>query len=105
MYALVEIKGKQYKAVQGKTIQVDLFEEPVGEQIVCDKVLLLSDGSRSAVGRPYLENASVSFSLEDEAKGKKIRVYKYKKRKKYRLTQGHRQQYSLLRVQEIQGAL
>ncbi len=105
MYALVEIKGKQYKAVKGETLKVDRFNEGAGTSLDCDKVMLLSDGDKSVVGKPYVAGASVKLTLGEAVKGKKLRVFKYKRRKKYRLTRGHRQQYSLLKVEDIQGSL
>ncbi len=104
MYALIAIKGKQYKAVKGETLRVDLFAEEVGTSLECDKVMLISDGKKSVVGQPYIQGASVKLSLGEAIKGKKIRVFKYKRRKKYRLTKGHRQQYSLVTVEDIQGS-
>ncbi|MEM9423949.1 MAG: 50S ribosomal protein L21 [Spirochaetota bacterium] len=106
MYAVVEIKGKQYKAVKGQTLEVDLLGEEAATTWVCDKVMLLSDGEKSLVGKPYISGASVKLSSSGETiKGKKIRVFKYKRRKKYRLTQGHRQQYSVVKVEDIQGSI
>ena len=103
MYALVEIKGKQYKALPGKTLKIDLLNEEEGSTIECDKVLLLSNGVESVVGQPYIAGAHVKLSLGPEIKDKKLRVFKYKRRKKYRLTQGHRQRYRLVTVSDIQG--
>ena len=105
MYALVQIKGKQYKAVKGESLKVDLYNEEPGALVNCEQVLLLSDGEKSRIGEPYIEGASVRFRLGEAVKGPKIRVFKYKRRKKYRLTRGHRQQYSLLKVEDIQGSL
>lgn len=105
MYALVEIKGKQYKAVMGETLMVDRFDEAEGTKIECKEVLLLSDGDKNRIGAPFLSDVSVQLTLQKEIKGDKIRVFKYKRRKKYRLTQGHRQQYSLLKVDGITGSL
>ena len=105
MYALVQIKGKQYKAIKGESLKVDLYSEEPGTVVNCEQILLLSDGEKSRIGEPYVEGASVQLRLGEAVKGRKIRVFKYKRRKKYRLTRGHRQQYSVLTVEDVQGSL
>jgi large subunit ribosomal protein L21 len=103
MYALVEIKGKQYKAEKGSLLKVDRFETEAGEQVEFDSVLLVSDDKKVQVGQPYVKGAKVKAVVEEHGKDKKILVFKYKRRKNYRRTRGHRQQFSLLRVEEITG--
>ncbi len=105
MYAVVEIQGKQYKAVKGQTLKIDLLSETEGSTLECDRVMLLSDGEKSLVGQPYVAGASVKLTLNKVVQGPKLRVFKYKRRKKYRLTQGHRQNYSLVKVEDIQASL
>ncbi|MCE5257184.1 MAG: 50S ribosomal protein L21 [Spirochaetaceae bacterium] len=104
MYAIVEVNGKQYRVEQGKTLKVDRVLEKAGETIAFDKVLLLSGESGVKVGTPYVEGASIKAVVESEAKGDKIIVFKYKPKKDYRLTQGHREIYTVLNVTEIVGA-
>jgi large subunit ribosomal protein L21 len=104
MYALVEIKGKQYKAEKGTLLTVDKLENEEGDSIEFDSVLLTSNEGKVSVGTPYVSGAVVTASVEGHEKGKKVRIFKFKKRKAYRRRQGHRQKYSLLRVTEIQGA-
>ncbi|MCK5007454.1 MAG: 50S ribosomal protein L21 [Spirochaetia bacterium] len=104
MYALVEIKGKQYKAAEGSLLKVDKFDTETGKQVEFDSVLLVSDEKKVQVGQPYVKGVKVKAVVEEHGKDKKILVFKYKKRKNYRRTQGHRQQFTLLRVQEISGA-
>jgi len=103
MYALVEIKGKQYKAEQGALLKVDSLKSEVGTEIEFDTVLMIG-GENNKIGTPFVADARVKVVVEHNIKDKKIRVYKYKRRKNYRKTQGHRQQYSLVRVSEILGA-
>jgi len=103
MYALVEIKGKQYKAQKDLLLKVDRFQKEPGETVEFDTVLLTSSGEDIKVGKPYLAEARIKATVEDHCKGEKIRVYKYKRRKGYRRTLGHRQQYTLLRINEISG--
>ena len=100
MYALVEIKGKQYKAEKGALLKVDSLKKEVGTEVEFDTVLLVG-GEDSKIGAPYVKGVTVKTVIEHNIKDKKIRVYKYNKRKSYRRTQGHRQQYSLIRVSDI----
>ncbi|SRR6056297_572825 len=104
MYALIEIKGKQYKATEGTTLTVDRLEKDAGEALEFDTVLLTSNDGKVKVGAPYVKGAKVTATLEEHNKGKKVVVKKFKRRKGYRRTQGHRQQYSLLKVTGITGA-
>ena len=103
MYALVEIKGKQYKVAEGWLLKVDRFDSEPGNQVEFDSVLLVSDDEKVQVGQPYLKGVKVTAVVEEHGKDKKILVFKFKKRKNYRRTRGHRQQFSLLRVKEITG--
>jgi large subunit ribosomal protein L21 len=103
MYAVVEINGKQYRAEKGATLSVDRFDAEKGSTISIDKVLLLS-GDTVKVGSPYVTGVSVKATVEDEIKGEKIIVFKYKPKKDYRRTQGHRQSYTVIKVEEILGA-
>ncbi len=101
MYALVEYKGKQYKAEKGKSIQVDKIDAENGTKIDIDSVLLVSDGDNIKVGAPYVSGAKVQVTVEDSFKDKKVLVLKYKSKKDYHRLIGHRQQYTNIRVDEI----
>jgi len=103
MYALVEFKGKQYKAEKGALLKVDRIDAEKGAAVAIDTVLLVS-GNSVSVGAPYVSGAKVTAVVEDHGKDDKIIVFKYKSKKDYRRKQGHRQQYSLIRVQDIVGA-
>ena len=102
MYAVVEINGKQYRAEKGAVLKVDRFDAEKGAAVSLDKVLLVS-GDSVKVGAPYVSGAAVKATVQDEIKGDKVVVFKYKPKKDYRRTQGHRQSYTLLKVEEIQG--
>ena len=104
MYALVEIKGKQYKAEKGALLKVDRIASEKGDSIEFDKVLMLSNDNDVKIGTPYVEGIKVQGSVEDQIKDKKVIVFKYKRRKNYRRTQGHRQQYTLVKINDIVGA-
>jgi large subunit ribosomal protein L21 len=104
MYALIEFKGKQYKAEKGSLLRVDLLEGEKGSSLDIPSVLLLSDEGKIKVGSPYVAGASVKAVVEDHVKGKKITVFKYIPKKDNRRTHGHRQGYTTIRVQDILGA-
>ena len=100
-YAIIESGGKQYKAVEGQTIEVDLLSTEVGKKLKLDGVLLVADGDNVVIGSPTVSGASVSTTVVDHFKGPKIIVFKYHPRKRYRLKKGHRQQYTRLMVESI----
>jgi large subunit ribosomal protein L21 len=100
MYALVEFKGKQYKAETGALIKVEKVDAEPGTALDIDTVLLLS-GDTVTVGNPYVKGAKVRATVESHGKDKKIIVFKYKPKKDYRRKQGHRQQYSIIKIGEI----
>ena len=102
MYALIEFKGKQYKAEKGTVLEVDKIDAEPGSVVDIDSVLLLS-GDKVSVGAPYVNGAKVKAVVEAHKKAKKIIVFKYKSKKDYRRKQGHRQQYSVIRIQDIVG--
>lgn len=101
MYAVVEIKGKQYKAEKGALLEVDLFDKDVGSKLVFDSVLLVSDGQKVQVGRPFVSGAKVQAVVEKHILGDKVRVLKFKRRKGYQKLQGHRQRYTVLKVEDL----
>ena len=100
MYALVEFMGKQYKAENGALLKVDKINAEPGTTVNIDTVLLVS-GDSVKVGNPYVEGAKVSATVESHGKDGKIIVFKYKPKKDYRRKQGHRQQYSIIKIGEI----
>ena len=100
MYAIVESGGRQYRAEVGHTFSVEKLPYEVGEQIEMD-VLLVSNDDDVRVGQPMVNGASVTATIVDQYKGKKIFVWKYRPRKRYRRRQGHRQEYTRLRIDEI----
>jgi large subunit ribosomal protein L21 len=103
MYAVIEINGKQYRAEKGATLTVDRFDAEKGSSVSLDKILVLS-GDTVKVGTPYIAGASIKATVQDEVKADKIIVFKYKPKKDYRVTQGHRQRYTVLKVEDIVGA-
>ena len=104
MYALVEYKGKQYKAEKGAQLQVDLIDAEKGTKIDIDTVLMVSNDGKATVGTPYVKGVKVQAVVGDSFKDDKVIVYKYKRKKDYHRTIGHRQQYSYITVENIVGA-
>ncbi|MGH0052322.1 MAG: 50S ribosomal protein L21 [Sphaerochaetaceae bacterium] len=102
MYALVEILGKQYKAVEGETVQVDyISQNEAGSSLEYATVLAVVDENNATFGTPYVADAVVKATLVEHVKGDKIRVFKKKRRKGYKRTQGHRQRYSRITIDKI----
>jgi large subunit ribosomal protein L21 len=101
-YAIIESGGKQYKAVEGSTIEVDRLMLEVGKKIDLKDVLLVSDGKDITVGSPKVGGAKVKATVVDQFKAPKIIVFKYHPRKRYRLKRGHRQKYTRLLVEAIE---
>lgn len=101
MYVLVEYKGKQYKAEKGAMIQVDKIDAEVGSTITIDTVVFVNNDGNVSVGTPYVSGAKVTVKVEDTFKDDKVIVYKYKSKKDYHRTIGHRQQYTNVRVEDI----
>ncbi len=104
MYALIQTGGKQYKVSEGEILKVEKLEGEAGGSIVLDQVMMINDENGSIkIGNPLLDNARVTAKILDQGKNKKIIVYKYKKRKNYRRKQGHRQPYTRLLIEKIEG--
>jgi len=100
-YAIVEDGGKQYKAVEGGSIDVDHFESEPGEQIDLARVLLIANGEQITIGTPLIEGAKVQATVIDQVKGPKIVVFRYKPKKRYSVKTGHRQKYTRLMIDTI----
>ena len=100
MLAVVEIGKKQFLVKKGDTLEAPRLKSKEGK-IALDKVLLLADEKKIKIGTPYIEKAKVEAQVEGEKKAKKIIVYKYKRRKKYRKKQGHRQIHTILKITRI----
>jgi large subunit ribosomal protein L21 len=100
-YAIVEDGGKQYKAVEGGTIEVDYFPAEAGEQVDLERVLMIVDGDQVSVGTPVVAGAKIQASVVSQIKGPKIVVFKYKPKKRIRRKTGHRQKYTRLQIDGI----
>jgi len=103
MYAVVDVKDKQFKVQEGDTLYVPYHSEAdAGQELTLDRVLLLSDGEGDVtIGTPTVEDASVTAHVLDHVKGDKVIVFKKKRRKRYRVKRGHRQQYTQIEIESL----
>ena len=101
MYAVIKTGGKQYRVAPGEKIKVETLEAEVGATIVLDQVLMVADGEAVKVGTPTVAGAQVSATVVSHGRGPKIRIFKMRRRKHYQKTQGHRQNYTEIRVEAI----
>lgn len=103
MYAVIQTGGKQYKVNEGDILKVEKLAGEAGDKVTLDEVLILSDGNALKVGSPLVAGAKVTAEVIEQGRSKKITVYKYKKRKNYRRKQGHRQAFTKIKVEKIEG--
>jgi len=103
MYAVIKTGGKQYRVAEGDLLRVEKIKGVVGEAVEFDEVLMIVNGERVEIGRPILSDFKVVGEIVEQGKGKKIIVFKSKRRKGYRKKKGHRQQYTALKIKEIKG--
>lgn len=104
MYAVIESGGKQYRVAPGAQVAVERLDKPAGEQVAFERVLLVRTDAGVQVGRPLVEKVKVLGEVLAQERREKVLVFKKKRRKNYRRTQGHRQSYSSVKILEIQGA-
>ena len=102
MYAIVASGGKQHKVHKGEILRVEKIPGEAGDSVSFDKVLMFSDGKTVNIGRPLLDNVMVKGHIVQQEKAKKIIVFKYKRRKRYRKKQGHRQQLTAIMIDNIE---
>ena len=101
MYAIIRTGGKQYQVAEGDRLRVEKLVGEVGDTIELADVLMTADGEAVNIGQPVLAGAKVSAKIIEQGKGKKVIVFKKKKRKGYRLKQGHRQLFTALEIQSV----
>ena len=103
MYAIIRAGGKQYKVQAGDVVRVEHLDGDVGSSVTIDDVLLVGGDDGVRVGTPRLESAAVVGTVLEQGKDAKIRVFKYKKRKHYRRTRGHRQSFTAVRIDQVRA--
>ena len=101
MFAVLKTGGKQYKVAKNDVIEIERLPGEAGETIVFDQILMLGDGDAATAGAPLIAGASVAGTLLEQAKGDKVIVFKKSRRHNYRRKRGHRQELSVLRIDEI----
>jgi large subunit ribosomal protein L21 len=102
-YAVVQLLGKQHKVAEGDVIITDRVNHDEKKKFDVTDVLLVADGDKVSVGRPLVEKAKVTFSVQKQGRSAKLRVAKYKAKSRYRRVMGHRQPQSTLKVEKIVG--
>ena len=103
MYAVVRSGGKQYRVSPGGSVRVEKLAGEVGSKVTLDEVLMVGGEGDVKIGTPTVDGASVSGTITAQGRGDKIRVFKMKRRKGYRRTQGHRQDYTEIAIDGISG--
>ncbi|MEK9183385.1 MAG: 50S ribosomal protein L21 [Patescibacteria group bacterium] len=102
-FAVIQTGGKQYLVKEGQSLKVEKLAGAKGDKIVFDKVLLMAndDGSEARVGKPYVDGAKVEADILDQARADKVMIIKYKRKIRYRRRQGHRQEFSKIKITKI----
>lgn len=103
MYAVVNTGGKQYKVKAGDILRVEKLPGEVGSPVTFDRVMMVADGEEINVGQPLLDKISVKGTIVEQGKAKKIIVFKYKRRKRFRRKQGHRQAFTAVKIDSIES--
>ena len=103
MYAVVKTGGKQYRVETGQTIRVERLEGDVGKKVEIADVLLVADGEKVVIGRPLVAGARVRAEIVKQGKERRLIVFNYRRRKRYRRKQGHRQPFTALKITAIEA--
>ena len=103
MYAVVNSGGKQYKVQQGQVLRIEKIPGDVGNPVTFEQVLMFSDGENVRIGQPLLDSVAVEGHIVEQAKAKKIIVFKYKRRKRFRRKNGHRQEFTAVLIDSIKA--
>jgi large subunit ribosomal protein L21 len=103
MYAVIKTGGKQYRIAPGEKLKVEQIPAGVGTEVVLDQVLMIGEGENVRLGRPTVAGASVKATVLAQGRGDKVLIFKMRRRKHYRKHQGHRQNYTELKIESIVG--
>ncbi|MFH1694665.1 MAG: 50S ribosomal protein L21 [Patescibacteria group bacterium] len=103
MFAVIETGSKQYRVSEGDKIRIEKLDVENGSSFVFDKVLLIDDDKTTKVGDPYIKGAKVEADILGDGRGKKIIIFKYKPKKRYRKKGGHRQPFTEVKITKITG--
>lgn len=103
MFAVFASGGKQHRVTEGEIVRLELLDAQPGDEVVFDKVLLVADGDNVSVGAPYVDGGAVQGEVLSSDRARKIRIIKFKRRKDYMRTQGHRQWYTEVKITGIKA--
>ncbi len=104
MYAVFEVAGNQYRAVEGEKVRVDRLDQKVGDKVEIDQVLMIGDGDSVTVGKPTVAGAKVTATVTEQSKGQRVVVFQYRPGgKRHRTNASHRQNYTWLQIEQIVG--
>lgn len=101
MHAVIKTGGKQYRITSGTKLKIEQITAEVGSEVVLDQVLMVTDGDKVSIGKPVLSGAKVKATVLGHGRGEKIKIFKMKRRKNYHRTQGHRQNFTEIRIDGI----
>ncbi|MGE5028276.1 MAG: 50S ribosomal protein L21 [Betaproteobacteria bacterium] len=101
MYAVIKTGGKQYRVAPGEKLKIEQIPADIGSEIVLDQVLMVADGEAVTVGAPLVSGATVKATVVTHGRGEKVRIFKMRRRKHYQKHQGHRQNYTEIRIDGI----
>ncbi len=104
MYAVIKAGGKQYRVTAGDKLRIEQVPAEVGAELVLDQVLMVVDGENVALGQPVVSGAAVKATVVAHGRGEKVKIFKMRRRKHYRKSQGHRQNFTELRIDSISAA-
>jgi large subunit ribosomal protein L21 len=104
MYAVIRTGGKQYKVAAGGKLKVESLSAEVGSEVVINDVLMVADGDKISIGAPVVAGAAVKATVLAHGRGDKVMIFKMRRRKHYRKTQGHRQNFTEIRIDDISVA-
>jgi large subunit ribosomal protein L21 len=103
MYAVIKTGGKQYKVAAGEKLKIEKLAGDVGSKVVIDKVLMINDGENTTIGAPLIAGATVNATVLAHGRADKVMIFKFRRRKHYRKTQGHRQSFTEILINDVNG--
>lgn len=101
MYAVIKTGGKQYRVIAGERLKVEKLDVEVGGKVTLDQILMVSNGDETTIGSPIIKGATVNATVLSHVRGDKVMIFKFRRRKHYRKTQGHRQSYTEIQIGDI----
>ena len=104
MYAVIKTGGKQYRVIAGERLKVEKIVADVGTTVTLDQILMVYDGATTTIGSPIIAGATVSATVLSHGRGDKVMIFKFRRRKHYRKTQGHRQSYTEIQIGDISAS-